>query len=71
MQWCLTYIKSPWLLRYLKKFYKTKLAYSALVLGNSKSVLFPQQLYIIVTAQLISSSFICDIFSNISATKAI
>jgi len=40
------------------------------VLGNSESVLFPQQLYVIVTAQLISS-IICDIFSNISANKAI
>jgi len=40
------------------------------VLGNSESVLFPQQLYIIVTAQLISS-IIFGIFLNISASKAI
>jgi len=40
------------------------------VLGNSKSVLFPQQVYVIVAAQLISS-IICGIFSNISAPKAI
>jgi len=43
--------------------------YSGLVLSNSESVLLPQQLYVIVAAQVISSSFICDIFSNISATK--
>jgi len=40
------------------------------VLGNFESVLFPQRLYVIVAAQLISN-IICDIFSNISATKAI
>jgi len=44
--------------------------YSVLMLGNSESVLFPQQLYVIVAAQLISRSFVCEI-SNISATKAI
>jgi len=32
------------------------------VLGNSESVLFPQQLYVIVAAQLISRSFIYEIF---------
>jgi len=40
------------------------------VLGNSESILLTQQLYVVVAAQLISS-IICDIFSNISVTKAI
>jgi len=38
---------------------------------HSESVLLPQQLYVIVAVQLISSSFICDIISNISATKTV
>jgi len=41
----------------------TKKIYSTLVLGNSESILFPQQRYVIVVAQLISSSFNCEIFS--------
>jgi len=52
----------------LKIYYKQN--FSALVLGNTESVLFPQQLYVFVAAQLISC-IIYDIFSNISATKII
>jgi len=48
------------------------------MLGNSELVLcysgsavdFKKQLYVIEAAQLISRSFICDIFLNISSTKA-
>jgi len=53
--------------------------YLVLALGNSESISFSQQQFVIVTMWLIPnyqttrltvSSFICDIISNISATKA-